>query len=168
MFLSNVRSLCNKTDEFLCNLQTNRHYKDDSVFSFTETWLEATIPDSVVQPPGLTIYRSDHSCDETGKASGRGVCILVKWSLGYRCQDSVRNMLCWHRNFHNYMSAFLLASCPGSSSSIIMTALYIPLKLTLVPLWFKCLTSSRRQNVLIQTRSLLVRSPDRYTLHRLK
>ena len=28
MFLSNVRSLRNKTDEFLCNRQTKRDYKD--------------------------------------------------------------------------------------------------------------------------------------------
>ena len=70
MFLSNVRSLRNKTDEFLCNLQTNRDYKHCSIFCFTETWLDATISDSAVQPPGLTIYRSDRSRDETGKTRG--------------------------------------------------------------------------------------------------
>ena len=49
MFLSNVRSLCNKTDEFLCNLQTKRDYKVCCIFCFTDTWLDATIPDSAVQ-----------------------------------------------------------------------------------------------------------------------
>ena len=77
MFLSNVRSLRNKTDEFLCNLQTKRDYKDSSLFSVTETWFDATIPDSIVQPLGLTIYKSDWSHNETGKARGGGVCILV-------------------------------------------------------------------------------------------
>ena len=51
MFLSNVRSLCNKTDEFPCILQTKRDYKDYSILCFTETWLDATIPDSAVHPP---------------------------------------------------------------------------------------------------------------------
>ena len=37
VFLSNVRSLRNKTDEFLCNLQTKRDYKYCSIFCFTET-----------------------------------------------------------------------------------------------------------------------------------
>ena len=72
MFLSNVSSLRNKTGECLCNLQTKRDYKDCSIFCFTETWLDATIPDSAVQPPGLNIYRSDRSRDETGKARGGG------------------------------------------------------------------------------------------------
>ena len=64
MFLSNIRSLRNKTDEFLCNLQTKRYYKDCSIVCFTEAWLDATIPDSAVQTP----------C--------RGVCILVndRWA----------------------------------------------------------------------------------------
>ena len=51
MFLLNVRSLRNKTDEFLCNLQTKRDYNDCSIVCLTETWLDATIPDSAVQPP---------------------------------------------------------------------------------------------------------------------
>ncbi|KAK2173828.1 hypothetical protein NP493_848g03082 [Ridgeia piscesae] len=82
MSLSNVRSFRKKTSEFLCNLQTKRDYKDCSIFCFTETWLDATIPDSTVQPPGLTTYRSDRSRDETGKARGGGVCILVndRWA----------------------------------------------------------------------------------------
>ena len=37
IFLSNVGSLRNKTDEFLCNLQTKRDYKDCSIFCFIET-----------------------------------------------------------------------------------------------------------------------------------
>ena len=67
MFLSNVRSLRNKTDEFLCNLQTKRGYKDCSIFCFTETWLDATIPDSALQPAGLTIYRRDRLATRLGR-----------------------------------------------------------------------------------------------------
>ena len=36
---------------FMCNLQSKRDYKECSVFLFTETWFDATIPHSAVQPP---------------------------------------------------------------------------------------------------------------------
>ena len=130
MFLSNVRSLRNKTDEFLCNLQTNRDYKHCSIFCFTETWLDATIPDSAVQPPGLIIYRSDRSRDETGKTRGGGVCFLIndRWAtdvniLSKTCSVDIETLTIVCRPFY----------LPGEFSSIILTAVYIPPKLTQMP-----------------------------------
>ena len=130
MLLSNVRSLRNKTDEFLCNLQIKRDYKDCSIFCFTETCLDATIPDSAVQPPGLTIYRSDRSRDETGKARGGGVCILVndRWAtdvkiLSKTCSVDIEILTIVCRPFY----------LPKEFSCIILTAVYIPLKLTQMP-----------------------------------
>ena len=97
-----------KTDEFLCNIQTKRDYKDSSIFCFTETWLDATIPGSAVQPPGLTIYRSNRSRDETGKNRGRGVCILVndRWATDVKILSKTCSV---DRNSHNCLSAFLPA-----------------------------------------------------------
>ena len=119
-FLSNVRSLRNKTDEFLCNIQTKR---DCSIFCFTETWLDATIRDSAVQPPGLTIYRSDRSRNETGKARRGGVCILVngRWAndvkiLSKTCSVDIETLTIVCRPFY----------LPREFSSIILTAVYIP------------------------------------------
>ena len=132
MFLSNVRSLRNKTDEFLCNLQTNRDYKHCSIFCFTVTWLDATIPDSAVQPPGLTIYRSDRSRDETGKTRGGGVCFLIndRWAtdvkiLSKTCSVDIETLTIVCRPFY----------LPREFSSIILTAVYIPPppKLTQMP-----------------------------------
>ena len=54
-FLSNVRSLKNKADELFFLIQSNRDFKDCCVFCFTETWLDPSIPDSAVQPPGYTL-----------------------------------------------------------------------------------------------------------------
>ena len=123
MFLSNVRSLRNKTDEFLCNLQTNRDYKHCSIFCFTETWLDATIPNSAMQPPGLTIYRSDRSRDETGKTRGGGVCFLIndRWAtdvkiLSKTCSVDIETLTIVCRPFY----------LPREFSSIILTAVYIP------------------------------------------
>ena len=64
-----------KTDEFLSNIQTKRDYRRCSIICFRETWLDATIPDAA--PPGLTIYRSDRSRAESGKARVGHVCFLV-------------------------------------------------------------------------------------------
>ena len=123
MFLSNVRSLRNKADEFLCNQQTKRDYKDCFIFCFTDTWLDATIPDSAVQPPGLTIYRSDRSRDENRKARGGGVCILVndRWAtdvkmLSKTCSVDIETLTIVCGPFY----------LPREFFSIIMTAVYIP------------------------------------------
>ena len=123
MFLSNVRSLRNKTDEFLCNLQTNRDYKHCSIFCFTETWLDATIPDSAVQPPGLTIYRSDRSRDETGKTRGGVVCFLIndRWAtdvkiLSKTCSVDIETLTIVCRPFY----------LPREFSSIILTLTQMP------------------------------------------
>ena len=123
MILSNVRSLRNKTDEFLCNLQTKRDYKDCCIFCFSETWLDATIPDSAVQRPGLTIYRRDRSRDETGKAWGGGVCILVngRWAtdvkiLSKTCSVDIENFTIVCRPFY----------LPREVCIIILTAVIYP------------------------------------------
>ena len=44
VFLSNVRSLKNKTDELLSLINTRRDYKECSVYCFTETRLDPDIP----------------------------------------------------------------------------------------------------------------------------
>jgi len=72
--------------------------------------------------PGLTIYRSDRSRNETGKARGRGVCILVndRWAtdvkiLSKTCSVDIETLtiVCW---------PFYL---PRDFSNILLTAVYI-------------------------------------------
>ena len=66
MFLANVRSLRNKIDELFCTIHNRKDYRDCSVFCFTETWLDSTIPDSAVTPSGFTLFRSDRNFTEVG------------------------------------------------------------------------------------------------------
>jgi len=67
------------------------HVHHTTKICFTETWLDATIPDSAVQPPGVTIYRSDRSHDETGKARGWGVYILLndRWATDVKIMSKM-------------------------------------------------------------------------------
>ena len=89
MFVSNIQSLPNKIDELTCNIQTKRDYRDCSVYCFSETWLNADIPDSAVQPPGFSLYRHDRSTD-SGKHRGGGVCFLVntRWCTDVKVLSS--------------------------------------------------------------------------------
>ncbi|KAK2191798.1 hypothetical protein NP493_45g04043 [Ridgeia piscesae] len=67
MFLSNVRSLCNKTDEFLCNLQIKETTKFAVYFASQTHGLTPPFPIQPCSPVGLTIYRSDRSRDDKGR-----------------------------------------------------------------------------------------------------
>ena len=84
VFLSNVCSLKNKADERFFLIQSNRDFKDCS-FCFMETWLDPSIPDSAVQPPGYTLFRADRLPDLSNKSRGGGISFLVnqRW-----CSDA--------------------------------------------------------------------------------
>ena len=55
IFLSNVRSLCNKMDELQLLLGKNSDFSTSSVLCFTETWLCGSIPDSALQLAGFQL-----------------------------------------------------------------------------------------------------------------
>ena len=59
IFLSNVRSLCNKLDELQLLVGKNRDFSSSSVLCFTETWLSDSIPDSALQLAGFQLFRVD-------------------------------------------------------------------------------------------------------------
>ena len=77
IFLSNVQRLSNKTEELRARSEIQRDYRDCHAFIYSETWLDASRPDSLVEPPGFSIYREDRNREVTGKTQGGGVCILV-------------------------------------------------------------------------------------------
>ena len=71
IILSNVRSIKNKIDELLYQIQTKRVYREASVFCFTETWIDSSIPDTAVCPPaGYTLHRADRCPTLLGKVRG--------------------------------------------------------------------------------------------------
>ncbi|XP_023120691.3 uncharacterized protein LOC111565001 [Amphiprion ocellaris] len=73
IYLANVQSLSNKTDDLLCRIHTQREVRESSVFCLTETWLHCNVPDSTFQPPGFSVHRSDRVKERTGKSKGGGL-----------------------------------------------------------------------------------------------
>ena len=71
-FLSNVRSLKNKADELIFLIQSNRDFKDCSVFCFTETWIDPSVPDTADKHLAThSSERIDHSiCRTNGGVGG--------------------------------------------------------------------------------------------------
>ncbi|XP_077990622.1 uncharacterized protein LOC144444944 [Glandiceps talaboti] len=123
IILANVRSLSNKIDELNCCLDAKRDFRDCSVFCFTETWLNESIPDSAVQPPGFTIFRCDRSFQRSNKVKGGGVCFMINnaWYtdvkiLQQSCSPELESLTIKCRPLY----------LPREFSSIILTAVYIP------------------------------------------
>ena len=63
----NLRSIVNKYDYVLSYLNSN---KDTDILFIAETWLNSSIEDAAIWPPGYNIMREDRS-----SSTGGGVCL---------------------------------------------------------------------------------------------
>ena len=125
VFLSNVHSLKNKADELFFLIQSNQDFKDCSVFCFTETWLDPSIPDSAVQPLGYTLFRADSSPVLSNKSRGGGIRFLVnqRWCsnadvLSTSCSPELETLTVRCRPFYSprkfsCYSCWCLHTSPG-------------------------------------------------------
>ncbi|KAK3550119.1 hypothetical protein QTP86_021055, partial [Hemibagrus guttatus] len=123
IFLSNVRSLCNKMDELTLQMNKNRDFPTSCVLCFTETWLCDLIPDSALQLGGFNLYRADRHTELSGKTKGGGICFYINNSW---CNDvKVLSQLC-----SPDLEAFIINCKPFYSprefSSFILVGVYIP------------------------------------------
>ncbi|KAK3534944.1 hypothetical protein QTP70_002030 [Hemibagrus guttatus] len=123
IFLSNVRSLCNKMDELTLQMNKNRDFPTSCVLCFTEMWLCDAIPDSALQLGGFNLYRADRHTELSGKTKGGGICFYTNNSW---CNDvKVLSQLC-----SPDLEAFIINCKPFYSprefSSFILVGVYIP------------------------------------------
>ncbi|KAK3527699.1 hypothetical protein QTP86_034173 [Hemibagrus guttatus] len=123
IFLSNVRSLCNKMDELTLQMNKNRDFPTSCVLCFTETWLCDAILDSALQLGGFNLYRADRHTELSGKTKGGGICFYINNSW---CNDvKVLSQLC-----SPDLEAFTINCKPFYSprefSSFILVGVYIP------------------------------------------
>ncbi|KAK3528689.1 hypothetical protein QTP70_009067 [Hemibagrus guttatus] len=123
IFLSNVRSLCNKMDELTLQMNKNRDFPTSCVLCFTETWLCDVIPDSALQLGGFNLYRADRHTELSGKTKGGGICFYINNSW---CNDvKVLSQLCSPN-----LEAFIINCKPFYSprefSLFILVGVYIP------------------------------------------
>ncbi|KAK3523223.1 hypothetical protein QTP86_022942, partial [Hemibagrus guttatus] len=123
IFLSNVRSLCNKMDEMTLQMNKNKDFPTSCVLCSMETWLCDLIPDSVLQLGGFNLYRADRYTELSGKTKGGGICFYINNSW---CTDvKVLSQLC-----SPDLEAFIINCKPFYSacefSSFILVGVYIP------------------------------------------
>ncbi|XP_063802123.1 uncharacterized protein LOC134969848 [Pseudophryne corroboree] len=122
LFMANVRSLTNKLDEIHVRLANKSPLKTCSLMIFTETWLNDSILDSVVQLTDRSLFRSDRTM-ESGKTRGGGLCVYVNnnWCtdaslVATFCSVNVEYMVVKCRPFY----------LPREFSVALVMAVYIP------------------------------------------
>lgn len=81
LFIANVRSLPNKTDELQVTLKTQKNIYYCFVTVFTETWSNATIPGEAIQLAARVIHQADRA-SSSGKEKGGGLCVYTSQSWG--------------------------------------------------------------------------------------
>ncbi|KAK3531919.1 hypothetical protein QTP70_034420, partial [Hemibagrus guttatus] len=114
IFLSNVRSLCNKMDKLTLQMNKNRDFPTSCVLCFTETWLCDLIPDSALQLGGFNLYRADRHTELSGKTKGGGICFYINNSW---CNDvKVLSQLC-----SPDLEAFIINCKPFYSANLLST-----------------------------------------------
>ncbi|KAK7925826.1 hypothetical protein WMY93_008136 [Mugilogobius chulae] len=123
LLLTNVRSIKNKIDEFFLFLQSHKDYRDCSAICLTETWLDNTVPDLAVTPPGFSLHRVDRSVKLSNKTKGGGICLMIN----QRWCNNVKELSRFCSPYLEYMCA----KCrpyylPREFSSVILIGVYIP------------------------------------------
>uniref|UniRef100_A0A3B4A3B1 Uncharacterized protein n=1 Tax=Periophthalmus magnuspinnatus TaxID=409849 RepID=A0A3B4A3B1_9GOBI len=124
IFLSNVRSLSNKTDELALLMRRNKDFSSSCVLCFTETWLNERILDCALQLEGFQLLRADRQRGLSGgKTKGGSVCFYINnaWCtdvtvISQHCSPAVEYLFMNCRPFYS----------PHEFTSFILAAVYIP------------------------------------------
>lgn len=94
IIMGNVRSLGNKLDELSALTRLHREFRECSIMCFTETWLNESIPDSLVALDGFHLLRADRNTTETGKKKGGGLAMFVNKRWCNPGHVTIKDKLC--------------------------------------------------------------------------
>ncbi len=127
ILLANVQSFENKMDDLRARISFQRDIRDCNILCLTETWLTPSVPDTAVRPSdNFSVLRMDRTA-EAGKNKGGEVCFMInnKWCdprnisiLSHSCSPHLEHLSIICRPFY----------LPREFSSIVVTAVYIPLQ----------------------------------------
>ncbi|XP_078249882.1 uncharacterized protein LOC144589337 [Pogona vitticeps] len=79
LFLTNARSVANKMDDLRLQVSSSKFVKNCCMLLITETWLNPTIPNTVIDMEGFLLHRLDRDRN-VGKCRGGGLCVFVRES----------------------------------------------------------------------------------------
>lgn len=74
-YLTNAKSIPNRTDDLDLQLTGNHSVRDCCILIITETWLHPKIPDASMQLTGRSLHRWDRTEDSV-KSRGGGLCVV--------------------------------------------------------------------------------------------
>ena len=114
LLLSNVNRVCNKLDEISIIL----YDKCPDIVVFTETWLDSSIPDSVVSMPLYSVLRKDRI-----NKIGGGVMMYIRNDIQFR---SLASVLDDSQQFEILWCLIRPRILPRKVSNIIVAIVYFP------------------------------------------
>ena len=122
IFLGNIRSPCYKIDAFCRLINIRKDFRDSSLFCFTETWLDPTVPESAIEPPGFALFRSDQDFKAVDKGKRGDLCFYLNetWCtnttiLSHSCTPELETLVITCRPFY----------LPREFGSIVLCATYV-------------------------------------------
>ncbi|KAJ8032582.1 hypothetical protein HOLleu_26142 [Holothuria leucospilota] len=123
--MGNVQSLRNKTDEILANVRYLQEFRDISLMSFTETWLNDNITNEHVNIDGFKLLRGDRNLDLAEEQKGGGVCLYVKNRWCHPNNTVLRSHSC-SPNIEILTVSMRPYCLPREFSHVIHLTVYIP------------------------------------------
>ena len=111
--MANVNRVCNKLDEISILLND----KCPDIVAFTETWLDCTIPDSVIHMPSYSVIRRDRR-----DKIGGGVMIYVRDGIQFRKLDD----LLGDHEFETLWALIRPKLLPREVCAVIVAVVYFP------------------------------------------
>lgn len=88
ILLANVQSLDNEMAELWVPMRFQGETKNTGIICLTESWLDATVPDSAIELPGYSHFRVDRTKTLTRKERG-GVYVRDSWCSDVRLAGSL-------------------------------------------------------------------------------
>lgn len=125
LIMGNVQSLQGKIDELSANCRYFENFRTCSLMSFTETWLNSSINDGLVNVEGFKLLRGDRDLDATGKKSGGGVCLYVNEAW---CHPNNAHLKSFHCSQHAEILVVNLRPyyLPREITKVVHVTVYIP------------------------------------------
>ena len=124
VILTNARSLNTKFDELRTLCQFDNTFREACLIAITETYLHEEHTDEYASLDNFSLYRSDRSRTDSGKAGGGGCCLYVNnnyctdVTVHERLSTPLYDMLCVS------MRPFYL---PREFSKIMVCVIYVPI-----------------------------------------
>lgn len=124
IIMGNVRTLADNMDKVAALINYQREFRECSLLSFTETWLQSHIPDNSVAAPGFVAVRADRDVTGSGEKGG-GIVLYVNERWCHPGHVCVKKRFC-SPNIELLAVGIRPYYLPREFTSAIVVTVYIP------------------------------------------